>query len=321
MLIPFSLTAIASVCVYSWASFIEPNRLTSSYITWKLPKKFSHLYGLRIAQISDLHFHRNLPQKFLNKISVTIKNFSPDLIVFCGDLLCRARLEESGRLEDFLNTLEAPLGTFAILGNHDYEAYVSRNCKSEITVILPENSQPLKRAVVSIVRAFFSSPHYRYAPDHTPQKPNNELLTLLKNTPLTLLHNSCHFISDKLNIVGLGDLFAKQFRPEEAFAHYNPTLPGLILSHNPDTVPALMNYPGEFILSGHAHGPQISLPWPKAAKRFLEKLSGLEHFHFARGSFNLGGGKQLYVNRGLGGLKRTRFFSSPEVCFIQCGHD
>ncbi|WP_108897138.1 UDP-2,3-diacylglucosamine diphosphatase LpxG [Chlamydia serpentis] len=320
MFTSISLTAIP-LLAFIWASFIEPNWLKKTSITWKLPKKHVHLHNLRIAQISDLHFHKKVPQSFLNKISKSLQNFSPDLIVFCGDLLCRAQIEDSSRLEAFLNTLHAPLGTFAILGNHDYSAYISRNTKGEITCISEKKSHPIRRALAAVIQGLFSSPSYCYDPKLTPQAPHPALINLLKNTPVTLLHNATHVIPEKLNIVGFGDIFAKQFNPEEAFINYNPALPGILLSHNPDTINSLENYPGDFVLSGHSHGPQVTLLWPKFIRTFFERLSGLENPHLARGHFLINGGKQLYVNRGLGGLKRIRFCSPPEICYITCRYD
>lgn len=308
MLLPLSLFAALPLGMCAWASLIEPNLLIPSHIPWKLGKKFSFLYGFRIAHISDLHFCKNFPQKFLKKISMKIKEFSPDLIVFSGDLLCRARVEDGERLKAFLNTLEAPMGIFAVLGNHDYEAYLSRNCKSEISVIPQENSAPLKRAFISIIQAFLPSSPNQYAPNHTPQHPNSQLLTLLQDTPVRVLHNSCHLIPDKLNIVGLGDLFAKQFCPEDAFAHYNPTLPGLILSHNPDTVPMLLHYPGELILAGHSHGPQISLPWPKFAKKNFRKTFRIRALPFCS--------RILYSRRQQTALCKSRLRRLKENSFL-----
>ncbi|WP_366223516.1 UDP-2,3-diacylglucosamine diphosphatase LpxG [Chlamydia buteonis] len=319
VLASLSLAVGVPLAAFSWANFIEPNCLQTSWLTWKLPKKYSHLHGLRIAQISDLHFHKFVPKKFLKKVSLKLSNFSPDILLFSGDFLCRAQIEDRPRLEAFLNTLHAPLGAFAVLGNHDYQSYISRNSQGKIDMISMKNSQPLKRAFVSISQGLFGSRSYEYAPSLEQQEPNTELLHLLKNTPIRLLHNESLQIPDMLNIVGLGDLFAKQFEPEKAFFNYNPTLPGIILSHNPDTVYQLLDYPGDIIFSGHTHGPQISIPWPKFANKIINKTSGLENPDLARGHFFFSEEKkQLYVNRGLGGFKRLRFCSPPEICCVRC---
>lgn len=314
-----SLAAACSLAAFLWANCIEPNRVQVSSVTWKVPKKYAHLDGLKIAQISDLHMHRHVPESFLNKVLHKLHNLAPDILVFSGDFICRAKLENLPLLHSFLHALHAPLGTYAILGNHDYQAYISRNIRGKIDVIPPQNSQPITRAFVAIFQCLFGSTLYDYASDLQPQEPHAELMQLLRTTSITLLHNASHQIPDLLNIVGLGDLFAKQFHPEQAFAHYNPTLPGLILSHNPDSFPHLRQYPGDIILSGHSHGAQIFIPWPKFAKRLTSKLSGLENPLLLRGLFSFPDiGKQLYVNRGLGGLKRIRVFSPPEISLIKC---
>lgn len=316
-------SAAVSLAVFSWANFIEPNHLKTSHLTWKLPKKYAYLHGLRIVHISDLHFQKNVPSRFLKKVSKQITDLSPDILIFSGDFICRSQIEHKGRLEAFLNTLHAPLGVYASLGNHDYQEYVSRNTQGNIDIIPKSKSQPLKRAYVSIAQGLFGSNHYYFAEKLQPQPPHQELIHVLKNTPIRLLHNESYVIPDMINVVGLGDLFAKQFCPQHAFTNYNPTLPGIILSHNPDTAHTLADYPGDFIFSGHTHGSQIWLPWPKIANKMLNKISGLENPHLIRGLFLLPDGKtQLYVNRGLGGLKRLRLLSPPEICLLRCiyGH-
>ncbi|EPP36567.1 calcineurin-like phosphoesterase family protein [Chlamydia psittaci 10_743_SC13] len=312
-------SAAASLAIFSWANFIEPNQLKISRLIWKLPKKYAYLHGLRIVHISDLHFQKSMPNRFLKKISKKIASLSPDILIFSGDFICRSQLEHRGRLEAFLNSLHAPLGIYASLGNHDYQEYVSRNIQGNIDIIPRSKSQSLRRAYVSITQGLFGSNHYRFAEGLQQQAPHTELMHLLKNTPVRLLHNESYQIPDMINIVGLGDLFTKQFHPQHAFTNYNPTLPGIILSHNPDTAYSLENYPGDFIFSGHTHGSQIWFPWPKIANKTLSKISGLENPHLVRGLFLLSEGKkQLYVNRGLGGLKRLRFLSPPEICLLRC---
>ncbi|WP_206167382.1 UDP-2,3-diacylglucosamine diphosphatase LpxG [Chlamydia muridarum] len=316
-----SLTAIvaAPVLTWIWANHLEPNLLKLTRLDWRLPKKFAHLHGLRIVQISDLHLNQSTPDAFLKKISRKVSSLSPDMLVFTGDFICRAKVESSNKLKNFLCSLNAPLGCFACLGNHDYATYVSRDIHGKINTIPETSSRPLRRALTSVYQSLFSSSHNEFAEEFTPQDPNPHLLSILHNTPFQLLHNQSVTLSDVVNIVGLGDFFAKQFDPKKAFTNYNPTLPGIILSHNPDTIHYLKDYPGDVVFSGHSHGPQISLPWPKFANTITNKLSGLENPELARGLFSFSQEKRLlYVNRGLGGWKRIRFFSPPEICIMRC---
>lgn len=313
------LSLAVSASLIGWSSLIEPNWIRTSQIIWPLTQQQAHMHGLRVVQISDLHLGLHTPCAFVQKISKKIKDLSPDIIVFCGDFICRSTIQQSDVLRTFLDSLQAPLGTFVVFGNHDYEAYVSRNIHGQIDIIPQENSQPLKRAFVSVYQSFFASNHNFFSDRLQKQNPHPKLLEILKQTSLIVLHNQTYTIPNICNIVGLGDLFAKQFLPEEAFKNYNPLLPGIVLSHNPDTALMLEQYPGDMILSGHTHGPQISLPWPSFAKTLTNRLSGLENPNLSRGLFSLfDQHKLLYVNRGLGGLKRVRFCSPPEICLIRC---
>lgn len=321
ILTTLSTSAISAILAACWASYIEPNQVHISHINWNLPKEYAHLHGLRFVQISDLHMSGLIPNTFLDKVSSTIASLSPSVILFSGDFICRGRVDHAERLKKFLCYLDAPLGVYAILGNHDYATYVSRDIRGQIGIIPKEKNAPIRRAIVSVIQSLFFPREYEFVEGFEPQSPNEALVTLLQDTPVRLLHNETHVIPNLLNIVGLGDVFARQFCPEKAFSQYNSSLPGLILSHNPDSAKHLTSYPGDVILSGHSHGPQISLPWPKWARNLTNKLGGLEDPHLVRGLFTLPGDKLLYVNRGLGGLKRVRFFSPPEVCCIHCVYE
>lgn len=80
------------------------------------------LNGLRIVHFSDVHYGFYYGAKNLEALVKTINGLSPDLIAFTGDLFdaeVRPYAEECG---DLLKKLEAPLGKFSVLGNHDYYA-------------------------------------------------------------------------------------------------------------------------------------------------------------------------------------------------------
>src|SRR5690606_22728131 len=94
--------------------------------------------SLKIVQFSDLHFSKNLSDAFLRRLTSKILKQSPDIIVFTGDFLCYSKLTNEDRLKKFLNSLSAPFGCYAVLGNHDYESFVSVNEEGEYDVI--ENS-------------------------------------------------------------------------------------------------------------------------------------------------------------------------------------
>lgn len=76
------------------------------------------LSGLRVAQISDLHIGMQLRAPLLRQLLARVNALEADLIVITGDIFdFDPRYIEEGCRE--LAVLEAPLGVFAVLGNHD----------------------------------------------------------------------------------------------------------------------------------------------------------------------------------------------------------
>jgi len=85
--------------------------------------------------------------------------------------------------------------------------------------------------------------------------------------------------------------------------------PTVALSHNPDTAPALARAGADLILSGHTHGGQVEIPFlgpPLLPVRRRAYYAGLYRVETAR----------LYVNRGVGWLRRVRLFVRPEITFL-----
>lgn len=95
----------------------------------KLPEAFD---GLRIAQLSDFHYG-DLCQIPIRKAVDIVKKLKPDLVVLTGDFVtvpmwvrsARDRgsvAQTAGPCARLLREMEAPLGLFAVLGNHDLNA-------------------------------------------------------------------------------------------------------------------------------------------------------------------------------------------------------
>ena len=92
-----------------------------------LPKSFN---GLKIVQFSDFHSGSFDDYEAVRKGLSYINERKPDIILFTGDLV-NNRAGESKPFMDMLRELEAPLGKFAVLGNHDYGDYVPYNSDQE----------------------------------------------------------------------------------------------------------------------------------------------------------------------------------------------
>lgn len=86
-----------------------------------LPREWD---GLSIAHVSDLHFIGTLDRPFFEEVIVEAAALQADIAVFTGDLLDDMRLLEW--LPETLGRLDAPLGRYFILGNHDWKLQPDR---------------------------------------------------------------------------------------------------------------------------------------------------------------------------------------------------
>lgn len=292
-----------------WPRFIEPNLLQKKAIRLPIENLPDPLQQLKILHLSDLHLHLGVSDHFLKRIIQATKDFSPDLIVFTGDFLCYAQFGDKERTLSFLNSFKAPLGCYAVLGNHDYAKAVALSEEGKYDISESSNSLVKK----GFQRLFSKlEPPFQVSERAKALGYHDELLALLKETPFKLLDN-CSIkipIQDTfLNIVGLGEYSLGRNLPEQAFKEYDDHYPGLILTHNPDSIPLLQNYHGDIILSGHTHGGQINLPW------VWKKLTLMEHPEYKQGLHRVDK-KWLYVSRGIGSVVQFRWFSIPEIALI-----
>ena len=113
-----------------------------------------------------------------------------------------------------------------------------------------------------------------------------------------------------LRIGGMDDLWSGR-------ARWGAWLTGLkssalMLCHNPDACdrPGWDGYEG-WILAGHTHGGQCRPPF------LPPPILPVRNKHYTAGTFELGQGRTLYINRGLGHLLRVRFNVRPEVTVFE----
>lgn len=108
-----------------WAFFIEPNRLIIHSQTVRIDNWPKELSGLRIAVIADVHTGGPfIDDAKLRQIVELTNQQTPDLIVLLGDYMS-GNSWHSHRVEPEvtaagLRDLRAPLGVYAVLGNHDW---------------------------------------------------------------------------------------------------------------------------------------------------------------------------------------------------------
>ena len=85
---------------------------------YRLPRLPVEWDGLSILHLSDLHYIGTLDLPFFEKLAELAADTRPDILVFTGDLLDDMRMIDW--LPPTLGRLDAPLGRYFILGNHDW---------------------------------------------------------------------------------------------------------------------------------------------------------------------------------------------------------
>jgi predicted MPP superfamily phosphohydrolase len=131
---------------YYYARYIEPKqmkKLKHTITHSSIPESFS---GIKIAQFSDTHIGHHFDKADLEKVIRKINEEEPDIVVFTGDLMDNPlEYDRSYNLIEILRKVKAPLGKFAIFGNHDHGGYGTETYeeimeKSEFTVLKNENT-------------------------------------------------------------------------------------------------------------------------------------------------------------------------------------
>lgn len=91
-----------------------------------LPKE---LDGTTLVVLSDLHLGTLIGKEWLGARVEQVKGLKPDLVVLCGDILEGDSRRES-EFASLLSGFAAPLGTFAVTGNHEYYAGVEKSVRT-----------------------------------------------------------------------------------------------------------------------------------------------------------------------------------------------
>lgn len=250
-----------------------------------IPEAFD---GTKIAHFTDLHAGSiDDPNKLREGIDM-IMSEQPDLILFTGDIVNSVH-DELLPCVDILSRLKAPLGVFAVMGNHDYG-------------------------------------QYHKWPDEQSQKANlDALLALYPKMGWELLMNE-HTVFDKygerIGLIGVENWSAQSNFPK--YGQLNKALQDLdtkssdfniLMSHDPSHWKAevLKSNPKiHLTLSGHTHAMQfgfnaLGIQW-SPVKYVYDEWLGLYQ----------DGDQYLYVNPGFGFIGyKGRVGFLPEITIIE----
>jgi len=229
--------------------------------------------GLKIVQISDIHYSPMVWERYLVQFIEWINDLKPDMVVVTGDLITGG-YRYANRVARILGGLRAPHGVICTFGNHDYSVY-GKNSSAEGR----RRGDYLERALVK--------------------------------HGLIVLRNQVHYLcppgaATPVAIVGLDDEWSGAIDADAAFAGLDPSLPVICLNHNPRNCNELMAYPWEWMLSGHTHGRQLG------TSAIGRRLYPHKYRDFTHGYYSVNG-RHLYVNRGLSYGQRVLDWCRPEV--------
>jgi predicted MPP superfamily phosphohydrolase len=118
-------SVLGPACLLAWALWVEPQRLVVNRAELELPRWPKPLEGLRVALVSDLHVGSPFwDLRALSRLVERTNAENPDLILLAGDYQINGVrggvFVAPEPIAERLAVLKAPLGVFAILGNHDW---------------------------------------------------------------------------------------------------------------------------------------------------------------------------------------------------------
>ncbi|MBQ6324097.1 MAG: metallophosphoesterase [Bacilli bacterium] len=216
------IIGIFSAIFFYYTTYISTVKVSikeERIINKKIPTSFN---GLKIIQISDLHYGSTMFNEDLKKIVKQINKRKPDLVVFTGDLISneyKISNKEQEKLSTELKNINASLGKYAIFGDED---------KEEIGVILTQA-------------------------EFTILKNESELIYNNSNDAILLIGLSSN-IKKEQDI----DKGYSYFKEET----HNADIYTITLLHEPDQVDNILtSYKTDLFLAGHSHNGLIRIPF------------------------------------------------------------
>jgi len=248
---------------------------------------------LKIAVIADIHAcHPWMSEGRIGAIVDLANAHKPDLTVLLGDFVCTHPFVSGyvapGAWAEQLARLEAPLGVYSVLGNHDWWS-------AAVPTDPPDNSRSVRRALEAAE------------------------IPVLENQSMRLIQRGRPFW-----LIGLGDQLARSPAYSRgrrgvddlgaAMRDIQDEAPAILLAHEPYIFPAVPDRIA-LTLAGHLHGGQINLPVLGAPIQYIKRRSS----RFIYGEYALRD-RRMIVSGGLGtSYAPVRVFRPPEVVMVELG--
>ena len=254
---------IISMLFYLYTTYISSKIITvkeERIISEKLPSNFD---GLKIIQISDIHYGSTIFIDDIKKLVSLVNRRNPDLVVFTGDLINKVYKINSKEQENLIKQLKkikSTIGKYAIMGEEDTDQFTTIMNQSEFTIL------------------------------------NNDYDLIYKdsNTPILLIGLSSS-ISNNININQGYEYFTQPT--------HNSNIYTITLLHEPDNVDEITaSYQTDLFLAGHSHNGQVYIPYigglfrKEGAEHYINGFYQLENskLYISSGIGTTGNGFRLF---------------------------
>jgi len=266
---------IGILALSSWFLYRENNQIDTTAVTIQSEKLPAAFNDYTILQIADLHGKSfGSRQKVLLK---KVNKLQPDVILMTGDLIDSRRNGEEEALL-LMKQLTPGYPVYFVTGNHEVRLNLT---------ILPK----LERLGVTVLRN-----------TSVPLERDGQFIELLGiDDPTTTRWSE-----------GLQEPDGIRKSLDQAQSTAEPRAFQLLMAHRPEYLPLYAERKVDLVLSGHAHGGQIRLPFTDGmyapGQGFFPDLTAGQHTME---------NTRLIISRGLGNsLFPFRIFNHPELIVV-----
>ena len=221
---------------------------------------------LRIVEVSDLHMGSLIGVRHVQRVVDAVNACQPDLVVFLGDQFNRTEaidVVNEGATLEALSHIEAPLGVYAVLGNHDpeldseiYQQYLSESritaLDNGVLEIIPGGDG--RQAEVRTLVAPSSDGTGSAA---APEMPADGAMIVAGRTKLAIDPERVP-LAELLDEAGVLHESGSDGMPDAADAGPDENAYYLlVLDHDPDGIPEAVSCDADLVLAGHTHYGQF----------------------------------------------------------------
>jgi uncharacterized protein len=227
-----------------YAGEVARHALEILCLTITLPHLPDAFAGMKIVQVSDIHFREYTEAAFLQSVIDRVNALTPDLVVLTGNFVSSQPLPQRWNVRlgyqcgEVLSGIQCPV-RYAVLGNHDVVtgvAAVTDALETHRIPVLADRAVPVERDGQRIWLAGIR--------DALEEHPD------------------------------LAAALPADRRPDRE--------PLILLSHEPDFADQVIGHQVDLVLSGHTHGGQVRLPFappfllPEMGRKYVHGLFRLK---------------------------------------------